>query len=183
MKSEEKIIHLLTQKKETVSIAESCTGGLIGQRLTSIPGASKVFGFGVMSYSGQAKQKLLKVSPSLIKKHGEVSQEVAQAMACGIQRLSQSTYAISVTGIAGPTGGTTQKPVGTVCFSLISEKGRHIKNKTLHFSGSRSQIRRKASTAIFKMLVQVLTKRDASQGGHHDNNSNNRYSRYPKGKK
>ncbi|MBI3016707.1 MAG: nicotinamide-nucleotide amidohydrolase family protein [Deltaproteobacteria bacterium] len=159
MKLEEKIIHLLTQRKETVSIAESCTGGLIGQRLTSIPGASKVFGFGVISYSGQAKQKLLKVSPSLIKKHGEVSQKTAQAMAQGIQRLSKSDYALSVTGIAGPEGGTTQKPVGTVCFSLISEQGQHIKNKTLHFSGSRSQIRRKASTAIFKILVHTLKRR------------------------
>jgi len=156
MKIEEKIIHLLTQKKETVSIAESCTGGLIGQRLTSVPGASKVFGFGVVSYSGQAKQKLLKVSSSLIKKHGEVSEEVAQAMAQGIQRLSQSHYALSVTGIAGPAGGTVQKPVGMVCFSLISEKGQHIKNKTLHFSGSRSQIRRNASTAIFKILLHTL---------------------------
>ncbi|MBI3019305.1 MAG: nicotinamide-nucleotide amidohydrolase family protein [Deltaproteobacteria bacterium] len=162
MKLEEKIIHLLTQRKEIVSIAESCTGGLLGQRLTSISGASKVFGFGVISYSRQAKQKLLNISPSLIKKHGEVSQQTAQAMAQGIQRLSQSDYALSVTGIAGPTGGTAQKPVGTVCFSLISQKGRHIKNKTLHFSGSRSQIRRKASTAIFKILVQALTKRRTS---------------------
>lgn len=163
MNFEEKIIHLLTQRKETVSLAESCTGGLLGQRLTSISGASKVFGFGVISYSGQAKQKLLKVSPSLIRKHGEVSQEVAQAMARGIQRLSQSDYALSVTGIAGPTGGTAQKPVGMVCFSLISQRGRHIKNKTLHFSGSRSQIRRKASTAIFKILVQALTKGSLTQ--------------------
>lgn len=163
MNFEEKIVHLLTQRKETVSLAESCTGGLLGQRLTSISGASKVFGFGVISYSGQAKQKLLKVSPSLIRKHGEVSQEVAQAMARGIQRLSQSDYALSVTGIAGPTGGTAQKPVGMVCFSLISQRGRHIKNKTLHFSGSRSQIRRKASTAIFKILVQALTKGSLTQ--------------------
>ena len=161
MKLEEKIIRLLTQRKETVSVAESCTGGLIGQRLTSVPGTSKVFGFGVVSYSGKAKQKLLKVSPSLIQKYSEVSEEVAQAMAQGIQRLSQSTYAISVTGIAGPTGGTAQKPVGTVCFSLISEKGQHIKNKTLHFSGSRSQIRRKASTAIFKILLHTLQRRSS----------------------
>ena len=161
MKLEEKIIRLLTQRKETVSVAESCTGGLIGQRLTSVPGTSKVFGFGVVSYSGKAKQKLLKVSPSLIKKYGEVSQEVACAMAKGIQKLSQSSYALSVTGIAGPAGGSTQKPVGTVCFSLISEKGRHIKNRTLHFSGGRSQIRRKASTAIFKILVHTLTRRSS----------------------
>ncbi|HBQ20653.1 MAG TPA: damage-inducible protein CinA [Deltaproteobacteria bacterium] len=157
MRVEEKIIHLLTQQKKTVSLAESCTGGWVGEKLTSIPGASKVFGFGVVSYSAKAKQKLLNVPASLIKKYGEVSPEVACAMAKGILSLSKSTYALAITGIAGPTGGTSKKPVGTVCLSLISKDGQHIKNRTLYLKGSRHHIRKKASDQILKMLYYSLT--------------------------
>ncbi len=147
----------MTRQKKTLSLAESCTGGMIGERLTSISGASKIFGFGVVSYSALAKQKLLKVPLSIIKKYGEVSEPVACAMAEGIQRVSGSDLAIAVTGIAGPAGGTAKKPVGTVCLSLISKDGRHIKNRTLFFKGRRHNIRKKASTTALQWVHNYLT--------------------------
>lgn len=164
MKIEEKIVRLLTVKNKTISVAESCTGGLLAQRLTSAPGASTVFGFGVVSYSARAKKAFLKVKPSLIRRYGEVSKEVALAMAKGIQEVSQSDYSISITGIAGPTGGTSQKPVGTVYLSLLSQKAAHIKKCLLR--GNRNQIRMKATTIALHWLHQVL------KGGKYDSNHN-----------
>lgn len=164
MKIEEKIVRLLTVKHKTISVAESCTGGLLAQRLTSVPGASTVFGFGVVSYSGKAKNVFLKVRPSLIRRYGEVSKEVALAMARGIQKVSQSDYSISITGIAGPTGGTSQKPVGTVYLSLLSQKAAHIKKCLLR--GNRNQIRMKATTIALHWLHQAL------KGGKYDSNHN-----------
>lgn len=158
MKLEEKVVKLLTAKNKTLAIAESCTGGMIGELLTSVPGASKIFGFGVVSYSAKAKQKILHVKPALIQKYGEVSEPVACAMAQGIQKLSKSDLAIAVTGIAGPTGGTAKKSVGTVCLSLISKDGRHIKNRTFVFKGRRHNIRKSASTAALQWVHEYLTK-------------------------
>ena len=159
MKNVEKnIVQLLTQRKQTLSIAESCTGGWIGQRMTSVPGAFRVFGLGVISYSAEAKKEILKVSPKLIQKHGVVSEEVAVAMAKGVQKLSRSHYAISVTGIAGPTGATPTKSVGMVCLSLISKGGKNIKKRTLHLKGSRRGIRKEASTQILNWLYQSLVR-------------------------
>ena len=156
MKLEKKAIRLLKKFKKTISVAESCTGGLLAQRLTSVPGASRVFGFGVVTYSAEAKQRLLKIPPALIKKQGQVSKETALAMAESIQRLSQSDYAISITGVAGPSGGTRQKPVGTVYLSLISPKARHIKKCLL--AGKRNQIRQKTTTLALNWLCEILNK-------------------------
>lgn len=153
---EKKIVELLTRQKKTISVAESCTGGLVSQRLTSVPGASKVFGFGVISYSGTAKQNLLKVNKNLIRKYGEVSEEVALAMASGILKISKSDYALAITGIAGPTGGTAKKPVGMVCFSLLSKDERHIKKMTTYFKGNRNRIRQKAANTVLQLLYKVL---------------------------
>lgn len=154
MKLEEKVILALMKKKKTVSVAESCTGGLIAERLTSIPGASQVFGFGAVVYSGEAKRKLLKINTAFIKTYGEVSEEVVSAMAQAIQKLSKSDYALAVTGIAGPSGGTSLKPVGTVCFSLLSQRRRLIKKLLLR--GRRNEIRDQAATVILNALLDDL---------------------------
>lgn len=154
MRLEEKVIKILIKKKKTVSVAESCTGGLIAERLTSVPGASQVFGFGAVVYSGEAKRKLLKINPALIKAYGEVSEEVVSAMAQAIQKISKSDYALAVTGIAGPSGGTPLKPVGTVCFSLLSPRRRLIKKLLLR--GRRTEIRDQASRMILNALLDDL---------------------------
>jgi PncC family amidohydrolase len=154
MKVESKIVRHLKKKRSTVSIAESCTGGLVAQRLTSISGASSVFGYGVISYSADCKKKILKVPASTLKKYGEVSQDVAIAMAQGVLKISNSNFAIAVTGIAGPTGGTRKKPVGTVCFALISKRKKLIKK--YGFSGDRARIRRQASTKVLNLLYRCL---------------------------
>src|SRR5688500_4985133 len=111
---EEVVGRLLSEAGKTVSVAESCTGGLIGSRLTEVPGASSYFMEGVVSYSNEAKARTLNVAKPLLDEFGAVSAEVAGAMAEGMRNRSGTDYAISVTGIAGPGGGTEEKPVGLV---------------------------------------------------------------------
>jgi nicotinamide-nucleotide amidase len=112
------IIRLLTEREETLAVAESCTGGCIVHRLTNVPGASAVFLAGLVTYSNEAKQKFLGVSAETLGEHGAVSEAVARAMAEGARQQNRTTYALAVTGIAGPSGGTPAKPVGTVFISL-----------------------------------------------------------------
>jgi nicotinamide-nucleotide amidase len=111
---EEVVIRVLTERKETVAVAESCTGGCIANRLTNVPGASAVFPAGLVTYSNAAKEKFLGVKAKTLNEHGAVSEAVAREMAEGARQQTGSDYAISVTGIAGPSGGTSGKPVGTV---------------------------------------------------------------------
>jgi nicotinamide-nucleotide amidase len=112
------IIRLLTEREETLAVAESCTGGCIVHRLTNVPGASAVFLAGLVTYSNEAKQKFLGVSAETLAEHGAVSEAVARAMAEGVRQQNRTTYGLSVTGIAGPSGGTAAKPVGTVFIAL-----------------------------------------------------------------
>lgn len=117
---EEVVVRQLTARAETVAIAESCTGGLIANRLTNVPGASEVFGWGFVTYANAAKEQVLGVPAALLDTHGAVSEPVARAMAEGALRVSGSDHALAVTGIAGPGGGTPEKPVGTVWIALAS---------------------------------------------------------------
>lgn len=112
------VVQELTSRKQTLALAESCTGGLIGHSLTNVPGASAVLLAGVTSYSNEAKQKILGVDPEVIRLHGAVSEQCCRQMAEGARRITGATYALSVTGIAGPGGGTPDKPVGTVFIGL-----------------------------------------------------------------
>lgn len=112
------VIRLLTEGEETLAVAESCTGGCIVHRLTNVPGASAVFLAGLVTYSNEAKQKFLGVSAQTLAEHGAVSEAVAREMAEGARQQNRTTYALAVTGIAGPTGGTPAKPVGTVFIAL-----------------------------------------------------------------
>jgi len=117
---ETKIVRLLVERKQTLALAESCTGGYIAHRVTNVPGASAIFSAGLVTYSNEAKQRFLGVRAETLARHGAVSEPVAREMAEGARRASQTDYAISVTGIAGPGGGTAEKPVGTVFIALAS---------------------------------------------------------------
>jgi nicotinamide-nucleotide amidase len=112
------IVRLLTERKQTLALAESCTGGYIAHRVTNVPGASAIFTAGFVTYSNAAKQRFLGVRPDTLERNGAVSDPVAREMAEGARRAADTDYAISVTGIAGPGGGTLEKPVGTVFIAL-----------------------------------------------------------------
>lgn len=128
---EQVIVRLLTAKKKTLAVAESCTGGLVSNRITNVSGSSAVFWGGVVSYANEAKMKVLGVSESSLRAHGAVSEQVAKEMAEGLRKLSQTDYTIAITGIAGPTGGTPEKPVGTV-FIAISTPQKTIIRKNFN---------------------------------------------------
>lgn len=116
------VVQLLQNANSVLATAESCTGGLISGAITSVSGSSDVFGFGVCSYANEAKMKLLGVRAETLEAHGAVSEETAMEMAAGVRKLSGSDFGIATTGIAGPTGGTPEKPVGTVWIGFSSEK-------------------------------------------------------------
>jgi nicotinamide-nucleotide amidase len=124
---EQVVVKLLAQQKKTLALAESCTGGLIASRITDVPGASEVFLGGVVGYANAAKEKFLGVRSKTLKQHGAVSGAVAQEMALGVREKFGSDFALAVTGIAGPGGGTAEKPVGTVFIALASAAGVEVK--------------------------------------------------------
>jgi nicotinamide-nucleotide amidase len=140
---EEVVGALLKQRRLKLSVAESCTGGLIGARITNIPGSSEYFERGVVTYSNAAKTEMLGVPAALMDRRGAVSREVAEAMAQGVRQAARTDLGLSVTGIAGPGGGTKEKPVGLVYISLSSAQG--VKTEEHKFLGNREQIRTKAA--------------------------------------
>lgn len=121
----ENVVQLLEGIDCTVATAESCTGGLLSGAITSVSGASDIFGYGACTYANEAKMKLLSVKAETLEEYGAVSTQTAREMADGIRKLSGADYGVSTTGIAGPTGGTADKPVGTVCIGISSEKGTY----------------------------------------------------------
>ena len=131
---------MLKNKKITLSIAESCTGGMLSQVITSVSGASKVFKFGIVTYSNKSKIKYLKVPFKIIKKHGSVSEQCCQSMLDNLSRLSKAKINIAITGIAGPGGGTRLKPVGLVYIGIKKKKKTEIK-KYLFRKKTRENIR------------------------------------------
>ncbi len=152
---EEVVGQRLKALRETVSVAESCTGGLIGTRFTEIPGSSDYFMEGAITYSNDAKIRTLRVPPEIIEMHGAVSAECAEAMAAGMRSYASTDHAISVTGIAGPDGGTDEKPVGTVFIGYAGPKG--VKSVKIVLPGDRYLIRWRASQAALDYLRRQLT--------------------------
>lgn len=155
---EEVVGRLLRRQKLTVAVAESCTGGLIGYRLTQVPGSSAYVDRGALCYSNQAKMDMLDVPARLIEQHGAVSREVAEAMAKGMRDRAGSSVALSVTGIAGPGGATETKPVGLVYIGLDGG-GDDMMAKEFRFHGDRSVIRQRAAQAALDMLRRWLIAR------------------------
>ena len=147
----EEIVALwLNVKHYTIATAESCTGGLLAKRLTDVPGSSNYFHSGVVSYSNDAKADLVGVAPQLIEKHGAVSAEVAEAMAVGIKHRAGTTIGIGITGIAGPGGGSEEKPVGLVYIALADDV--HVEHRRALFPGDRERIRYYSSQAALDMI-------------------------------
>jgi len=155
MRLEQEIIQWLIKRGQSLAITESCTGGLLSHRLTNIPGSSRCFLFSVVAYSNEAKTKLLHISVENLKKHGAVSQEVAIALASGVRKLLKSDYGLAITGIAGPTGASRQKPIG-LTFIAINTKDETLCLKC-HFKGQRSSIKSQAATQSLKLLLEFLS--------------------------
>ena len=150
-----KIVKLLTKKKFTVSFAESCTGGLLASSITSISGSSKVFNMGFVTYSNYAKVKLLKVPKKTITKYGAVSYETCLSMVKKLSKISKANISISITGVAGPNGGTKAKPVGLVYIGL--KKGNKIIVKKNYFkSKKRISIQKATVKQALKMILNIL---------------------------
>jgi nicotinamide-nucleotide amidase len=153
---EEVIVKLLVQRNQTLAVAESCTGGLLANRITNVPGASTVFLAGYVCYANQAKIDMLNVDPRLIEKHGAVSEEVARALAEQARACTRSDYALATTGIAGPSGGSPEKPVGTVYIALAMS-GETIAKK-LFFPTDRETFKQIATQAALELLRRKLIK-------------------------
>src|SRR5438093_1466663 len=151
---EEVVGRRLAMTEFTVAVAESCTGGLIAQRLTNVPGSSKYFIEGVVTYSNESKVRLLGVDKKIIKEFGAVSQQVARDMARGVRHKAKSDFGLAVTGIAGPGGGTEEKPVGLVYIALADAS--HTEHKKLMIPGDRELIRWRASQAALDMFRRRL---------------------------
>jgi len=153
------LARLLLARGWTLALAESCTGGLVCATLTELSGSSEWFERGYITYSNQAKTECLGVSAELIKSHGAVSEPVARAMAEGAQRNAGANVGVSITGVAGPTGGTAEKPVGTVCFgwTIANAAGENVTaSQTKLFSGDRQAIRQQATEYVLASLIQLL---------------------------
>jgi nicotinamide-nucleotide amidase len=152
---EEVIVKLLTKRDKTLAAAESCTGGLIANRITNVPGASVVFVVGYVCYSNRAKADMLNIDPKLIEEHGAVSEPVARALAEHARDCARSEYAIATTGIAGPTGGSPEKPVGTVYVALASAESETIVKK-FFFPTDRETFKELAAQMAFDLLRRKL---------------------------
>ena len=150
-----KIINLLKRKKLKLAIAESCTGGMLSSAITSVGGSSKVFTMGLVTYSNQSKNHLLKVPKQIIKKHGAVSIQCCFTMVNNLSKFSKSNIAVSITGIAGPGGGTKQKPVGLVYVGI--KRGNKVKvNRYLFKNKGRSNVQRAAVKKALELVLNTI---------------------------
>ncbi len=148
------LVRLLTKKKLKLSIAESCTGGLLASSVTSISGASKVFNLGLVTYSNQAKIKILKVNKNIIKRYGAVSHQCCLTMVNNLSKISKAHINVSITGIAGPKGGTKQKPVGLVYIGI--KKGKKVLiNRCLFKSKKRSSIQKATVKKTLDLIFSI----------------------------
>ena len=148
------LIKLLTKKKLKISFAESCTGGLLASTIASVSGASKIFNLGLITYSNQAKIKILKVNKNIIKKYGAVSHECCSAMVKNLSKISKAKINVSITGIAGPKGGTKEKPVGLVYIGV--KKGNKIQvNKCLFKDKNRSSIQKATVRKSLNLILRA----------------------------
>lgn len=151
---EEQIAHMLIKHKKTLAVAESCTGGLASHRLTNIPGSSGFFKLGICAYANEAKNKLLGISSRTLLKYGAVSRQVAQCMARGVRKKAKTDYGIGITGIAGPTGATKNKPIG-LTYIAVSYKNKVIYRKYI-FKGTRKKIKSQAASGALTLLSRLL---------------------------
>lgn len=154
-KLEESIIKLLKKNELSLVTAESCTGGMLTNRLVSVPGISEVLKAGLITYSNKAKRKYLNVKKDTLKKHGAVSKQIAKEMAKGAAIGNNADVSIAITGIAGPDGGTDEKPVGLVYIGCYAKD--HITVKEYKFKGSRDDIRKAATKAALELMYHCIS--------------------------
>jgi nicotinamide-nucleotide amidase len=150
------VVQRLAARGQRLALGESCTGGLLAQLVTSVPGSSAVFGLGAVAYANEAKARLLSVDPALIAAHGAVSEPVARAMAEGARRAGGADWGVGITGIAGPDGGTPEKPVGTVHLALAGPGGTTAVARA--YRGDRERIRRAAAFEALDLLRRALSR-------------------------
>ena len=154
-KLSQKIIKLLKKKRLKLSVVESCTGGMLSSAITSVSGSSKVFTMGLVTYSNQSKNRLLKVPKQIIKKHGAVSIQCCFSMVNNLSKISKSNIAVSITGIAGPSGGTKRKPVGLIYIGI--KKGNKVSiNRCLFKKKGRSNIQRSATKKALNLILNTI---------------------------
>ena len=150
-----KIINLLKRKKLKIAVAESCTGGMLSSIFTSINGSSKVFKLGLVAYSNESKIRVLNVSKKIINKYGAVSEQVCEAMAKNVAKMAKTNMSITVTGIAGPNGGTRKKPVGLVFIGI--KKGSKIRVKKYLFKNKgRTSVQKTSVNKSLKLTLSIL---------------------------
>jgi nicotinamide-nucleotide amidase len=148
------VTDLLRERSLTIALAESCTGGLLSARLTEVPGVSAVLERAIVSYANRAKIDALGVAPALLERHGAVSEEVAAAMAAGASTVAHTDVGVAITGIAGPDGGTSEKPVGLVFVATCGAAGTRVRRN--HFPGGRERVRLQATQVALEMLRRGL---------------------------
>jgi nicotinamide-nucleotide amidase len=154
MELEKTIGNLLREKGWTLSIAESCTGGLICDRITNVSGSSDYFMGGMVTYSNESKAEHLGIPSAIIKRHGAVSPQLARGMAQGVRKAFHTTFGLSTTGVAGPTGGTKSSPIGRVFIGISDGKRVWVKRKD--FKGSRREIKREATEEALELFYKRL---------------------------
>ena len=149
------LVKILTKKKLKIAFAESCTGGMLTSEITSVSGASKVFGIGLVTYSNQAKITVLKVNKSIIQKYGAVSPECCEAMVKNLSKISKAQINVSITGIAGPNGGTKKKPVGLVYIG-VKKNNKIFITKNVFKEKSRKAIQKSTIKKTFKIIKSLI---------------------------
>ena len=149
------LVKILTKKKLKIAFAESCTGGMLASEITSVSGASKVFGIGLVTYSNQAKITVLKVNKNIIQKYGAVSAECCEAMVRNLSKISKAQINVSITGIAGPNGGTKKKPVGLVYIG-IKKNNKIFITKNVFKEKSRKAIQKSTIKKTFKIIKSLI---------------------------
>jgi len=149
------LVKILTKKKLKIAFAESCTGGMLASEITSISGASKVFGVGLVTYSNQAKITVLKVNKSIIQKYGAVSPQCCKAMVKNLSKISKAQINVSITGVAGPNGGTKKKPVGLVYIG-IKKNNKIFITKNVFKEKSRKAIQKSTIKKTFKIIKSLI---------------------------
>ena len=149
------LLKKLIEKKISISVAESCTGGLLSSKITSISGASAIFNMGLITYSNNAKIRILKINKNIIKKFGAVSSQCCEEMVKNLSNISNSKINVSITGIAGPKGGTKKKPVGLVYIGLKFGNKLMIREKKFK-SRNRNEIQKLTVNEVFKMITKII---------------------------
>lgn len=148
------LYRILAEKKLKVSFAESCTGGLVSKSITDIPGASAIFPGGITAYSNEMKTGILGIDKKIIEKSGAVSEDTAVKMAAGVKKITGSEISAGITGIAGPEGGSEDKPAGTVCFGFIIKN--KIYSETKIFSGNRRKVRFRSAIYTMQFIIKKI---------------------------